>query len=201
MKVTTLDRILLLVTCLLSAYQVVVGINGLENIPTIAYTMAFGVLLVAGLLILILGYGVLDSPVVVVVSTMIPLGLSLGLVWEYNIAWRIPYLVFTLIGFLAIIITRSTRMPGRIPTVILAFVHGVAGLIVFLLPCILAARGITNPGFALVGFGGALIGLGGLLLSFLKAGRPIVSREIILRIFPWILLLMTTAFVAGFAFA
>jgi hypothetical protein len=201
MKVTPLDRILLLVTCLLSAYQVVVGINGLENIPTIAYTMAFGVLLVAGLLILILGYGVLDSPVVVVVSTMIPLGLSLGLVWEYNIAWRIPYLVFTLIGFLAIIITRSTRMPGRIPTVILAFVHGVAGVIVFLLPCILAARGITNPGFALVGFGGALIGLGGLLLSFLKAGRPIVSREIILRIFPWILLLMTTAFIAGFALA
>jgi hypothetical protein len=201
MKVTPLDRILLLVTCLLSAYQVVVGINGLENIPTIAYTMAFGVLLVAGLLILILGYGVLDSPVVVVVSTMIPLGLSLGLVWEYNIAWRIPYLVFTLIGFLAIIITRSTRMPGRIPTVILAFVHGVAGVIVFLLPCILAARGITNLGFALVGFGGALIGLGGLLLSFLKAGRPIVSREIILRIFPWILLLMTTAFIAGFALA
>jgi hypothetical protein len=201
MKVTPLDRILLLVTCLLSAYQVVVGIDGLENIPTIAYTIAFGVLLVAGLLILILGYGVLDSPVVVVVSTMIPLGLSLGLVWEYNIAWRIPYLVFTLIGFLAIIITRSTRMPGRIPTVILAFVHGVAGMIVFLLPCILAARGITNPGFALVGFGGALIGLGGLLLSFLKAGRPIVSRETILRIFPWILLLMTTAFVAGFALA
>jgi hypothetical protein len=201
MKVTPLDRILLLVTCLLSAYQVVVGINGLENIPTIAYTMAFGVLLVAGLLILILGYGVLDSPVVVVVSTMIPLGLSLGLVWEYIHAWRIPYLVFTLIGFLAIIITRSTRMPGRIPTVILAFVHGVAGVIVFLLPCILAARGITNPGFALVGFGGALIGLGGLLLSFLKAGRPIVSREIILRIFPWILLLMTTAFIAGFALA
>ena len=201
MKVTPLDRILLLVTCLLAAYQVVVGINGLENIPTIAYTIAFGVLLVAGLLILILGYGVLDSPVVVVVSTMIPLGLSLGLVWEYINAWRIPYLVFTLIGFLAIIITRSVRMPGRIATIILAFVHGVAGMIVFLLPCILAARGITNPGFALVGFGGALIGLGGLLLSFLKAGRPIVSREIIIRIFPWILLLMTTAFVAGFALA
>lgn len=201
MKATPLDRILLLVTCLLSAYQVVVGINGLENIPTIAYTIAFGVLLVAGLLLLILGYGVLDSPVVVVVSTMIPLSLSLGLVWEYNIAWRIPYLLFTLIGFLAIIITRSVHLSGRIPTVILAFVHGVAGMIVFLLPCILAARGITNPGFALVGFGGALIGLSGLLLSFLKAGRPIVSRDIILRIFPWILLLMTTAFIAGFALA
>src|SRR4030042_6042410 len=104
MKVTPLDRILLLVTCLLAAYQVVVGINGLEKIPTIAYTIAFGVLLVAGLLIIILGYGVLDSPVVVVVSTMIPLGLFLGFVWEYINTWRIPYLVFTLIGFLAVII-------------------------------------------------------------------------------------------------
>src|SRR4030043_1313814 len=121
MKATPLGRIRFLVTCLLAADQVGVGINGLENIPTIAYTMAFGVLLVAGLLILILGYGVLDSPVVVVVSTMIPLGLSLGLVWEYINAWRIPYLVFTFIGFLAVIITRSFRMPGRIATIILAF--------------------------------------------------------------------------------
>jgi len=201
MKVTPLDRILLLVTCLLAAYQVVVGIDGLENVPTIAYTIAFGVLLVAGLLIIILGYDILNSPVVVVVSTIIPLSLSLGLVWEYVSAWRILYMVFTILGFLAIIVTRIVPIPGKIPTVVLAFVHGVAGMVVFLLPCILAAQGITNPGFALVGFGGALIGLGGLLLSFLKAGRPIVSREIILRILPWILFLMTAAFVVGFALA
>ncbi len=62
MKVTPLDRILLLITCLLAAYQVVVGINGLENVPIIAYTIAFGVLLVAGLLIIILGFEVLNSP-------------------------------------------------------------------------------------------------------------------------------------------
>jgi len=201
MKATPLDRILLLVTCLLAAYQVAIGINGLEKIPTIAYTIAFGVLLVAGLLIIILGYEVLDSPVVVVVSTIIPLSLSLGLVWEYLDAWRIPYLVFTIFGFLAIIVTRSIPMPGKLPTIILAFVHGVAGMVLFLLPAILAARGITNPGFALVGLGGAMIGLGGVLLYFLKTGKPIVSREIILHIFPGVLLLMTIAFVAGFALA
>jgi hypothetical protein len=201
MKVSPLDRILLFVTCLLAAYQVVVGINGLEDVPTIAYTIAFGVLLVAGLLIIILGYDVLNSPIVVVVSTIIPLSLSLGLVWEYVNAWRIPYLLFTILGLLAIIVTRVVHMPGKIPTIVLAFVHGVAGMVVFLLPCILAAQGVTNPGFALVGFGGALIGLGGLLLSFLKAGRPIVSREIILRVLPWILFLMTAAFVTGFALA
>lgn len=201
MKVTPLDRILLLITCLLAAYQVAVGINGLENVPTIAYTIAFGVLLVAGLLIIILGYAVLDSPIVVMVSTMIPLSLSLGLIWEHVGVLRYPYLIFTLLGFLAIIVTRSIRMPGRLPTVVLAVVHGVAGMVVFLLPSILAALGTTRPGFGLVGLGGALIGLGGLLLSFMKTGRPIVSRAIILRILPGILLLMTIAFVTGFALA
>src|SRR4030042_3080507 len=137
MKVTPLGRILLLITCLLAAYQVVAGINGLENIPTIAYTIAFGVLLVAGLLIIILGYEVLDSPVVIVVSTILPLSLSLGLVWEPISSFRFPYLIFTLLGFLAILITRSFNMPGRLPTIVLAVVHGVAGMGVFLFPSIL----------------------------------------------------------------
>jgi hypothetical protein len=201
MKTSPLARILLLITCLLAAYQVVAGINGLDSIPTIAYTIGFGVLLVAGLLIIILGYEVLDSPVVVVVSSIIPLSLSLGLVWEYVEAWRIPYLLFTILGFLAVIVTRILPMPGKLPTIILALVHGIAGLVLFMLPTVLAAQGVTNPGFALVGLGGAMIGLGGLLLYFLKTGKPIVSREVILNIFPGVLLLMTIAFVAGFALA
>jgi hypothetical protein len=48
--------------------------------------------------------------------------------------------------------------------------------------------------------GGALIGLGGLLLSFLKAGKPILSRETIFKVLPGLLLLMTACFVAGFRF-
>ena len=201
MKITPLDRVLLLLTCLLAAYQVVAGINGLENVPTIAYTIAFGVLLVAGLLIIILGFEVLNSRIVVMFSTIIPLGLSLGLVWEHIGILRLPYLIFAIVGYLAIIITRSMSFPVKLSTFILAIVHGVAGLVVFLLPSILSAQGVTRPGFALVGLGGALIGLGGLLLYFLKTGRPIVSKEIILRILPAIFLLMTVAFVTGFTLA
>ena len=201
MRISPLNRILLLITCLLAAYQVVSGIDGMERIPTIAYTIAFGILLVAALLLIILGYEVLDSPVVVVVSTIIPLSLSLGLVWQYIDALRVAYLIFTILGFLVIIITRAFHIPGRLPTIVLTLVHGIAGMVVFLLPSILAAQGLTEPGFALVGLGGALIGLVGLLLSFLKTGRPIVSREIILSILPGILLLMTVAFVMGFALA
>jgi hypothetical protein len=201
MRISPLNRILLLSTCLLAAYQVVVGINGLEDIPTVAYTIAFGVLVVASLLLIILGYDVLDSPVVVIVSTIIPLSLSLGLVWQHIGGLRGPYLIFTILGLLAIVVTRSLRLSGRLPTIVLALVHGLAGMVVFLLPSILAAQGTTPVGFGLVGLGGALIGLVGLLLSFLKTGKPIVSREIILKILPGILMLMTVAFVSGFALA
>ncbi len=198
-KMTPLDRILLLLTGLLAAWQVAVGVDGLDSVPITAYTIAFGVLLVAGLLLIILGFEALDSPVVAVVSTLIPLSLSLGLVWEHLGGLRTAYLAFAVGGFLAIVLTRSLPVPDRLATIVLAVVHGAAGMTIFLLPSILAANGTARPGFALVGLGGALIGLGGLLLSFLKTGHPIVARETILRILPGLLLLMTLAFVAGFA--
>jgi hypothetical protein len=172
----------------------------LGTVPITAYTIAFGALLVAMLLMMILGFGVLDSPVVVIVSTIIPLALTLGLAWEHLASFRASYLLFTIIGFAAVIVTRFLPMPGRLPTIVLAIVHGVAGMTIFLLPSILAADGSMNPGFALVGLGGALIGLGGLLLSFLKAGRPILPRETILKVLPSLFMLMTACFVAGFKF-
>jgi len=197
MKMTSLDRVLLLLTGLLAAYQIAVGIDGFDTLPIIAYTIAFGILLVAGLLLIIWGFDVLDSPMVVIVSTIIPLSLSLGLVWQHA-SFGTSYLVFVIIGFLAVTLTRSIPVPGKIPTIVLALVHGIAGMTIFLLPIILSIQGKTPPLFSLVGLGGALIGVGGLLLSFLKAGRPIVPRETILKILPSLLLLMTICFVAGF---
>jgi hypothetical protein len=198
MKMTPTDRVLILVTALLASYQIVVGIDGLGTVPITAYTIAFGALLVAMLLLIILGFSVLDSPIVVIVSTVIPLALSLGLVWEHLASYWTPYLLFTIIGFALIIITRAVPMQGKLPTFVLAIVHGIAGLTIFLLPSILAADGNMSPGFALVGLGGAMIGLGGLLLSFLKAGRPILPRETIFKVLPSLFMLMTACFVAGF---
>ncbi len=200
MKITVLDRVLLLVTGLLAAYQIVVGIDQLSTAPIIAYTIAFGVLLVAGLLLIILGFDVLDSPVVVIVSTIIPLALSLGLVWEHLASYRTLYLIFTIIGFAAVTFTRTVTMKNKLPTVAVAVVHGIAGMTIFLLPIILSMQGAMKPAFALVGIGGALIGIGGLLLSFLKAGKPILSKNTILKVLPGLLLLMTICFVAGFKY-
>jgi hypothetical protein len=200
MKLTRLDRILLLVTGLLAAYQVAIGIEGLSTLPIITYTIAFGVLLIAGLLLIILGFDVLDSPVVVIVSTVIPLALSLGLVWQHLVPQRAAYLVSAIIGFLAVLLTRSIPIQSKLPTYVLASVHGIAGMTIFLLPVLLALQGEMRPAFALVGVGGAMIGSGGLLLSFLKAGRPILSRATILKILPGLLLLMTVCFVVGFKY-
>ena len=196
-KMTILDRILLLITGLLAAYLIIVGINGFSTVPIIAFTIAFGILLVAGLLLIILGFSVLESPIVVILSTIIPLSLSLGLVWEYFPAWKIGYLVFALVGLTAVIITRtSTKGKGAVIT--LATVHGVAGVLITFVPFILSINGTTSGRFAFVGVGGALIGIGGLLLAFLKTGKPILSKERILSVLPALLLLMTLAYVIGF---
>jgi hypothetical protein len=200
MKISALDRVLLLIMGLLAAYQIVVGVDNLGSMPATAYTIGFGVLLLAGLLLMILGFEALDSPVVAIVSTVIPLSLSLGLVWEHVVNWRLGYLAFAILGFLAIAVTRALPMPGKLPTITLAVIHGIAGMTIFLLPVMLAAQGLARPAFSLVGIGGALIGLGGLLLSFLKAGRPILSKTVVLRLLPVLLLLMTAALVAGFRY-
>jgi hypothetical protein len=193
-----IDRILLLLTALLASYQVVQGIDGLSSMAIACYTVGFGVIVIASLMMIILGFEVLDSPLVVIASTLIPLSLALGLVTQFLRPLLIPYGFFAVLGFFAIIATRLIG-PKKLAVMTLAIVHGVAGLTIFFLPIVLSIQGISTGGFALVGIGGMLIGIGGLLLSFLKTGRPILSRATILAIFPGLLLLTTAAFVTGFA--
>jgi hypothetical protein len=135
---------------------------------------------------------------VVIVSTIIPLALSLGLVAQSLPRWQTVYLIFAITGFLAVVVTRILPIQIIFQIAVLSTVHGVAGVTIFLLPILLALQGAVNPAFALVGLGGALIGVGGLLLSFLKMGKPILPRETILKILPGLLLMMTFCFVAGF---
>lgn len=200
MKMTSRDRIVLLLTTLIASWQVAVGIDDFEALPVAAYTVGFGVLLIAVLLIFILGFDVLDLSIVAVVSTIIPLALSLGLVWQHLAPFRTSYLLFAIVSLLAVTLTRSIKMQSKLPIIVLAVTHGIAGMTIFLLPIILSIQGKVPPLFSLVGVGGALIGVGGLLLFFLKTGKPILSRETILRLFPTLLLLTTVFFAAGFKF-
>ncbi len=196
-KITVLDRVFLLMTVLLAGYQISMGINGLPGLATWSYTVGFGVLLVASLLLIILGFEGLESQVVVIVSTLIPLSISLGLVVEHLPQYSLPYLAFSALGFASVAITRYITHT-RNATFVLAITHGIAGLLITFLPVYLILQGTVAPGYLLVGIGGALIGLGGLLRAFLKTGKPILSRERILSVLPVLLVLMTTAYLAGF---
>jgi hypothetical protein len=197
-KISMVDRLLLLVTGLLAAYQVGFGIAGIETLPMISYTIGYGVLLVAGLLIIILGYEILENPWVVVVSTLIPLGISLGIVVENYPSASMGYLIFAVFGFLLVFISRL--LENKLLAVgLLAAVHGISGLTIFLSPILLSIQGVTPVGYSLVGVGGALIGIGGIMLAFLKSDQPILSRNTILAILPALLLAMTLCFVIGYA--
>ena len=47
MKISSLDRILLLLTGLLAGYQIAIGIDHMDCVSIIAYTIAFWVIFVA----------------------------------------------------------------------------------------------------------------------------------------------------------
>lgn len=198
-KLGAADRVLLLLAVLLASYQVVVGIEGLQSIAITSYTLGFGALLIAGLLIFILGFEVMDNQYVAAVSTIVPLSLSTGLVVEYFPRFTIPYVIFACVAFAFVLLTRFFASP-QAATITLVGVHGIAGLLIFLLPLWLAASGIASPGFTLVGIAGGLIGAYGLVLSFLRMDHPLIPKEVTMQVFPPLLLVVTAAFVAGFAF-
>lgn len=184
----------------MAAYEIVVGIEGLNSISIWAYTASFGVLIVASLLMIIYGFDILESQLVVIVAAIIPLGFSLGLITEYVPKLSAAYLVFVVIGFLAIIFTR-TMAPPRAATIVLSIVHGISGLVIFLLPIALSLARTTPPSFLFISLGGAFIGIGGLMLAFLKSGKPLLSAERIFMLLPWLLLLMTLSFTLGLGLA
>jgi len=195
-KISVLNRLILVGAGHLAGYQIVVGIEGLDSLPTLAYTIAFGVMVLACLLILTLGYRALENTGVVIVATLIPLGLSTGMVFEYSPGFAPVYRVLALAGFVLVVGTKILR-PGPAANITVTIVHGLAGLIVSLLPVGLSLRGVTPPAFALVGAGGILVGVMGMMLALERFGRPLVGREGIYRILPTLLLLTNALFVLG----
>ncbi len=191
------DRLFFLITVFLAGYQIVNGIDGFDFWTTLFLTVAFGVLLLAALLLFLFGFEILENKLVVVVATLAPLSLSAALIFAFLPRYKMVYALFAGLGFLGIVFTQF-KAPGKIPVLFLAPVHAVAGLIIFLLPLIRSFEGKAPKSFALVGVGGALMGLGGLLLAFLKSGAPILPKKTIFSVFPLLLALTTALFVLGF---
>lgn len=197
------DQILLLLTGLTAIYLIwrFYGRYSVKKaLYDVYYMLGFVVLLVSGLLLIFLGWDILASPYVLTVATLIPLGISMGLMNQFMPEYKKAYSWFALVGLLAIAVTSIGDMALKSTAVPLF--HGVAGLIIFGLPLYLCFGKKTAPkGFGMVGVGGLLIGIGGIALAFYKAGNPlfgIFTGEFILMILAPLLLLMTLAFTWGF---
>jgi hypothetical protein len=151
-----------------------------KALHNIYYLMGFAVLLVSGLLLIFLGMDVLASPYVLTVTSLIPLGISMGLAEEYFPKWMTYYKWFVAIGFLAIAISSIGGM-DMLKKIAVPLFHGVAGLVIFLGP--FYANGAPK-GFFWVGIGGLLIGLGGIALAFISVGKQLLffSPEFVMLI-------------------
>jgi hypothetical protein len=195
----TIDNLFLLVTGLIAAYLCWYfwkRYNLHKALHNIYYLMGFAVLLVSGLLLIFLGLDILASPYVLTVASLIPLGISIGLVEEYFPSWKKAFKWFAAIGILAIAITSIGGMDTPKKIAVPLF-HGVAGLVIFIGPFI--AKGAPK-GFYWVGIGGLLIGLGGIALAFISSGSQLLffSPEFVMIILTPLLFLMTGAFALGF---
>jgi hypothetical protein len=169
-----------------------------KSVSDIFYMISFGVLLVAGLLLIAFTYDALENPLVVLVSYLIPAGISLGLIAQFYPKYGMPYLFLVIVGLALIGITRILELDlGRI---VLPIFHSIAGLTIFLLPMVVVRAGRAPTGFLGVSLGGVLIGLGGIALAFLKAGNQFLffSEEVVFAILGPLLLLMALAFTWGF---
>ncbi|NPV89410.1 MAG: hypothetical protein HPY50_01380 [Firmicutes bacterium] len=195
---TILDQAVLLLTGLTALYLIVYFYrNKDQGTHNVYYLLAFLVLLAAGLLLIALGYGILANPLVVIVSTLIPALLAIGLITQFNPRQSRSYLILAIVGVLLIAATRFTG-PAGLATAVLALVHSIFGLTIFFIPILAYRQGVVPSSFGWVTVGGTLISVGGIALAFLKAGVPILSKEIIFAILAPILLLMTLSYAWGF---
>jgi len=196
-----LDRILLLLTGLTALYAIWRFYQAYQRAPKTAYLLymlAFAVLFVAGVLLILFGYGLLPSPWVVVVTTLIPLALATGLVYDLKPGWAKAYSVYAVLGFLAIAVVYLGGMT-HLARFVMPIVHGIAGLTIIALPLMAVSSGAAPAGFAWVAVGGVLISLGGIALAFLKMGKTFLffTEEVVFTILAPLLLLMTLAYTWG----
>jgi len=195
MKMSVLNRIIFLFAGLLAGYQIIAGMDSYSNLTTALYTISFGLLLLASLLLLLMGFEIMENDFVAVVATLIPITLSLGLVTDklenaffYSILISVTFVVAVYLRFFS---------AGKVALLSLGAIHLLSGSVVFFLPIVLFLKGRAEAHILMISLGGIIIGTAGFALGFLKTGKLVDMKEKIFSLFPTILFLTTLAFVIG----
>jgi len=195
-KIDIINKIFLLLLAILAAYQVVTGGHGTNQIAIWSYTIGFGTLVVSSIITMIVGFDTFDKPLVVIISTLIPLSISNGLVSQISSNLATWYLVYTVAGFFIIILTRFLKNKV-IANLTLSFIHAISGLTILILPFYLVINHIFPANLLFFSSGGIIMGIGGLVIFWDQKEGTILRRNTKYIYLPGLLLLSTILFSFG----
>jgi hypothetical protein len=188
----------LTLTIFLSAWQIAKDHPGDTQVAVWAYTVGFGILLVASLWLILMGLEVLGNPVGVVIAALIPLSFSFGLVAEYAPVYTWAYLGFALIGLLGIAATRFMHVSTSLRVWVVAFVHGMAGFSIISLPLLVLWQGQAGIAVLGVSVGGVVVGISGMALLWQRMGASPGGMGDLTPLLPWAIWFSTICLVIGF---
>lgn len=191
-----INRIILLLVAVLASIEIVTGIEDCGTIPIAYYTFSYGIFLISALLMLLMGVDIIEHDVAALAASTLPLGFSMGLVSAFMQDFHLAYslVVSVLYGGLIIQKLRHQDKPALLFQILL---HGLTGLVLFILPLVLIIQEIVEVSYLGVSIGTGLVAIGGMALAFLKSGNPILTKVQIYTIFPGVLLLSVLAFSLG----
>jgi len=181
----------------MAGYQIISGMDSYSNLTTTFYTISFGLLLLACLLLLLIGFEIMENDYVAVIAAIIPITLSLGLITD-KFEYSLFYTILISVGFIIAVLLRFFSS-GIIASLSLGIIHFLSGSVVFFLPIFLFFSEKAGLQILMISLGGVIVGIGGMFLGLLKTGKSPLSKEKIVALFPIILLLTTTSFVIGLA--
>ncbi len=190
-----LNRLTYLATSIIAGYKIANGMDTYSDLTTAFYTVSFGVLLLACILLLLMGFEIMENDYVAIVTSLIPITLSLGLATD---KLEQPQIFIAVIG-IGFFVAMVVRLYGKnkISALSLGAIHFLAGSVIFLLPLFLFCSGKTGYKILAISLGGSLIGITGILLGLNKLNKFINLKEKIYEQFPLILFMTTVLFVFG----
>ena len=195
-KISVYDRIIFLIIAHIAGIKIVSGMEQYSVWATASYTIAFGVLVLASAMLLLFGFELLQNRFVPVISTLIPMMLSLGLVQDYLPAMIAVYASLLALLYFVSIWARFKASPYT-AAMVLAMVHGISGLLLFTLPLVLYLNYDLPSRLLFISIGGLVIGVEGTLMTLQKLNIIRVDQNLILAMFPGVLLVSISAFIVG----
>ncbi len=195
MSIAIVNRIIFLLTGILAGYEIVAGMDDFSDLGTAMFTVSFGLLLLASLLLLLMGFEIMENDYVAVVTSLVPVSLSLGLVVE-KLDNSHNYAILISVAFIIAVFLRFFSK-GKIASLSLGVLHLLSGAVIFILPILLYAMKKADIEILFISLGGILIGIGGVFLGFLKIGKMTLRKEQIHNFFPMLMFLTTVLFILG----